>query len=95
MTKITKYLTVTPLREMKEHAKIIWLWLMDNQNVAITIRDLGELLNMTPLTISRSIIALEQNKLLARVSIKGIRGQSFSYQAIIPNTAWLEPKNKV
>jgi hypothetical protein len=84
-TPHTNYLTSSPLRDCNEHTKLIWLWLMDNPDVTVTTRDLGELLGMNPLTVSRAMVTLEQHKLLTRTPTNGKRAKTFSYLAAIPD----------
>lgn len=83
----TSHLLAEPLRGMNEHAKIIWLFLMDNQPIAVTTRRLGELLSMNALTVSRCMVALEQHNLLIRTPVNGKRAKSYSYKATLPQGA--------
>jgi hypothetical protein len=84
-TPNTSYLTSSPLRDCNEHTKLIWLWLMDNPEVVVTTRELGLLLDMNPLTVSRAMVTLEQLKMLTRTPTNGKRAKTFSYLAALPN----------
>jgi DNA-binding MarR family transcriptional regulator len=79
-----KYLKNKPLVDLTPPAKVIWMFLMDNPSIPITMRDLSEILGFTPVTINTNIAALEKNNLVDRVERDGKRSTSFSYTARIP-----------
>jgi Mn-dependent DtxR family transcriptional regulator len=80
----TAYLSSEPLRSMTDNAKVIWLWLMDNPDVVISIRDLSELLGIAARTVNQAMLTLEENQMLTRTPANGKRARSFSLKAQTP-----------
>jgi Mn-dependent DtxR family transcriptional regulator len=81
----TMYLSSEPLRSMTDNAKVIWLWLMDNPDVVISIRDLSELLGIAARTVNQAMLMLEENQMLTRTPANGKRARSFSLKAQTPS----------
>jgi DNA-binding MarR family transcriptional regulator len=86
LEKITDYLGTEPLRKKSAAARMIWLWLLEHDQVTISQRDLAKVLGVTPRTITVSILALESAGLLVRQAdtVEGKGGQTFCYMAKLP-----------
>jgi predicted transcriptional regulator len=86
LDKMTDFLGIEPLRGQTDAARLVWLWLLEHQRVTISVRDLATVLGITAKTVNKSLLALEEAKLVVRTAdtMPGKKGQTFNYGAKLP-----------